>query len=482
MSELKIALIAIGAVIVLGVFVINWWQEKRFRRQLEHDFSSPQQDALLGNDEPRQPASELLNVSITNLERVKASHDDFKSEPKFSEPQFDATKIALSADEGLDPAPHHGVPENFSIDTTLDLTLPAAQPIEKHVHEDAATQSVFSQNQSDEKPLDAPLQSESAPESALDPTPESVNAGDEDAHVDDDLAERLPKMLHAQIDLTALLYLSEEVRLSAIRQALAGSFHEIGKPVLVHIMDENKEWHLFKELAENQDKRVTKVACSLQLADRSGAVDRNILGRFQMAVEALGLAVSAHVDWQNAGDALSAAISLDLFCLEVDKTIGFHLIHGESGAFTGTKLRGLAEAQGLTLSPDGTFKYFEQAPEELTSTQQGAPAGQLKPSFLMFNREAHPFSPEMMRSSVVKGVTFQIDIPHVKHSAETFNHMIKVARQMEIGLNAVLVDGKNKVLSDIQIERIRQQLRVLQTTMLTRGIVPGSESARRLFS
>jgi hypothetical protein len=53
---------------------------------------------------------------------------------------------------------------------------------------------------------------------------------------------------------------------------------------------------------------------------------------------------------------------------------------------------------------------------------------------------------------------------------------------MEIGLNAVLVDDKNKVLGDIQVEKIRQQLKVLQATMLVRGIIPGSDIAHRLFS
>jgi hypothetical protein len=60
--------------------------------------------------------------------------------------------------------------------------------------------------------------------------------------------------------------------------------------------------------------------------------------------------------------------------------------------------------------------------------------------------------------------------------------MVQVAKQMETGLNAVLVDANNKALGDMQIEKIRQQLKVIHATMLVRGIVPGSESALRLFS
>jgi hypothetical protein len=60
--------------------------------------------------------------------------------------------------------------------------------------------------------------------------------------------------------------------------------------------------------------------------------------------------------------------------------------------------------------------------------------------------------------------------------------MVQIARQMEIGLHATLVDDNNRPLGDIQIEKIRQQLKVIHATMLVRGITPGSDSAHRLFS
>ena len=177
--------------------------------------------------------------------------------------------------------------------------------------------------------------------------------------------------------------------------------------------------------------------------------------------------LNAQLEWQDTGDILSKANALDAFCIEVDKTIGFHLVHGEQGAFTGTKLKGLAEAQGFRLSADGSFKYFDE---------NG------RPIFIMFNRENFRFNVEMLRNSVIKGITFQLDIPHVEENGHAFNQMVQVAKQMNIGLNAILVDEGNKVLGDAQLEKISQQLKAIHANMLTRGIVPGSESAVRLFS
>jgi len=494
MSELQIALIAIGALIILAVLVINWWQERRFHNQVEKSFSPLQRDALL-DESSLDDGQDGFNTDESNFEISSLN------EAKFHANQFDSSVDNRASN-------------HFSIDTATAvskqssqtsykesdrfLELPNENAAELLMQEEESIDDTYSelinsklerlvsdnskQDDSQQAPLLDTLYTRTNDFKAVfDQAPtqlDSVKINQQEtpnAHLEASVS--LPEMLHGQMDLTALLYLSTDTPVSALNHALTSLFDNFDKPIFVHVLDSNKQWHLLKELQINQEtlnRLISKVACSIQLADRGGAIDRNTLNRFQLAVETLGLDINGHVEWQNAGDALNTANSLDLFCIEVDKTIGFHLINGESGAFTGTKLRGLAEAQGLTLTLDGAFKYFDQSSDDAASKQH--------PSFVMFNRDDHPFSAEMLRTSVVKGITFQLDIPHVKQSAETFNQMMQVARQMEIGLNATLVDSNNKVLGDIQVEKIRQQIKVLQATMLVRGIVPGSDSARRLFS
>jgi FtsZ-interacting cell division protein ZipA len=502
MSELQIALIAIGVLIILAVLVINWWQERRFHNQVEKSFSPLQRDALLDDDGLDADDNASLDEFNTNEPSFDARN---LNEPKFHTNAFDSASSNI-----LD----NRAGNHFSIDET---TTVSKQPLQTKYKESDRFVELPNENAAallmqEEESIDDTynelinskldrLVSESnikdyhqqAPlQDAVNPQSDDFKAAFEQALTHQDSIETnqqsknnahleasvsLPEMLHDQMDLTALLYLSTDTPIGLLNQALTSLFDSFDKPIFVHILDSDKQWHLLKDLQPNQEslsKLISKVACSIQLADRGGAVERSTLNRFQLAVETLGLDINGHVEWQSTGDALNTATSLDLFCIEVDKTIGFHLVHGDSGAFTGTKLRGLAEAQGLTLTSDGAFKYFAQSSDDIANKQL--------PSFVMFNRDDHPFSPEMLRSSVVKSITFQLDIPHVKQSAETFNQMIQVARQMEIGLNATLVDSNNKVLGDIQVEKIRQQIKVLQATMLVRGIVPGSDSAHRLFS
>jgi len=504
MSELQIALIAIGALIILAVLAINWWQEKQFHNQVEKSFLPLHKDALLDSDSLDK--AHLGDNNLDDLSILESSFDMRNlSEPKF---HTDIANTALSHTLDNRASNHFSIDETSTVikypshkkyeESDRFLELLDENTTELPTQEEVSIEDTYSElinAKLDRLVLESSKQDYNQKTSLADaasprhndakavPNPpltyqDSVKENQftkSNAHVETSVS--LPEILHGQMDLTALLYLSSDTSIQALNQATTSLFDNLDKPIFVHVLDSNKQWHLLSGMQSNQEtanKRISKVACSMQLADRGGAVDRSILNRFQLAVETLGLDINGHVEWQNTGDILHAANSLDLFCIEVDKTIGFHLVHGDSGAFTGTKLRGLAEAQGLTLESDGTFKYFDQSSDDIASRQH--------PSFVMFNREDHPFSPEMLRSSVVKGVTFQLDIPHVKQSAETFNQMIQIARQMEIALNATLVDSNNKLLGNIQVEKIRQQIKVLQATMLVRGIIPGSDNAHRLFS
>lgn len=521
MSDLQTVLIIIGGLIIVAVLVLNWWQERQFHKQVESNFSELQSDALLDDFERHKPVldkpilddptldvsqfysnEEILSsddFSITNNALVQTS-DSYLADQSFidlpDQIADDSVEENISIDEAYQALANKHQAKSTKLQLNTEVTPKAesesiaditkeikpAQNVDikaifndafNHVQttNDETTQNI---NHSTIRQFShGPHQSQddSAPDSI--PSSESEKA---DSITESEPLLSLPAMLHAQMDLTATLYLASEITFDEVAKAINGLFDSYDKPVHIHVLDEHKQWVLLNTASQ----KVTRIACSLQLADRAGPVTKGVLNRFQLTVETLGLDINAHVEWQNAGDALSAANALDAFCIDVDKTMGFHLVHGDNGAFTGTKLRGLAEAQGLTLSNDGAFTYFDEAETKVLSVD--SVSNSQLPSFVMFNREQHPFSPEMLRASVVKSVTFQLDIPRVKHCSEAFTHMVQVAKQMEVGLNARLVDDNNKPLGDIQIEKIRHQLKVIHATMLVRGIVPGSDSALRLFS
>jgi len=475
MSDLQIVLIVIGGLIIAAVLVLNWWQERRFHEQVENSFSNLNSDALL--EEPKLDASKLYDIEddFAN-DDFSITDDSVEQETStYQETSYESEDISIDdAYTELESKQRITAKEVKNVETPIETSsIPTPANLNPNVKpaQHDGIKAIFNEA------FNSAPNSSNAQNDLIAP---SVQANEITL---EEPALSLPAMLHAQMDLVAMLYLATESTIDKLSKVFNGLFDGYDRPIFVHVLDSNMQWLLLNDVSakpEFSDHKVSKVTCSIQLADRSGPVSRSVLNRFQLAVETLGLDIDAHVEWQSTGDPLAMATALDAFCIEVDKTMGFHLVHGENGAFTGTKLRGLAEAQGLVLAADGTFKYYDEAANKQMSSNSDS--NKQMPSFVMFNRDHYPFSQDMLRTSVVKGVTFQLDIPHVKHCTEAFNHMVQVAKQMETGLNAQLVDDNNKPLGDIQIEKIRHQLKIIHATMLTRGIVPGSDSALRLFS
>jgi len=48
MSDLQIGLILLGLVLIVGVLLFNWWQDRRIRRQMQQHFPEREHDPLMG--------------------------------------------------------------------------------------------------------------------------------------------------------------------------------------------------------------------------------------------------------------------------------------------------------------------------------------------------------------------------------------------------------------------------------------------------
>ena len=273
----------------------------------------------------------------------------------------------------------------------------------------------------------------------------------------------LPEAINKDVDLTALFFLPAPVNGERLRQFLIGLVN-LDKPIFAYALDASQLWHPLTR--EQESFEFTKVTYSLQLADRAGAVSADTLQRFKQMVTEIAYELSAQVEWIGTQEPLEFAQALDAFCLEVDKTIGFHILNGAGGRFTGTKFRGLAEANGLALKDDGAF---------YAKSKNGQSA------FKVINMENNPFGVDMLKSVALKGVTFQMEIALTESCTETFNSMVLIAKSMAHALSATLVDDHQRELNDAKIEKIRQQLRLIQVQMTVKGIAPGSPVALRLF-
>jgi len=104
MSDLQIGLLLIGVLIVAGVLLFNWIQERRFRRQADAAFQAPFADALMP-----QPGA----VPREANKRI---------EPALKEPVFDAARVNEVAEVN---EPH------LSADVDRPQVEPASVPVEE---------------------------------------------------------------------------------------------------------------------------------------------------------------------------------------------------------------------------------------------------------------------------------------------------------------------------------------------------------------
>lgn len=274
----------------------------------------------------------------------------------------------------------------------------------------------------------------------------------------------LPEALSIEVDLIAVINLSAAEKGERLRNMLMRLL-ALDKPVFAYGLSESLEWQALNR--EQESELFTKAVYSLQLADRAGAVTEDTLTRFQALVAEFSNELGAQIEWVGARDTLSFAKELDGFCLEVDQLVNLHVINGAGGRFTGTKFKSLAEANGLVIKEGGTFHALNTDEQVL---------------FNVVNMEKAPFNEEMLKTSTLKGVTFQMDIARTPNCTETFNQMVGMSKNMVSALNGALVDDHQRELSDVQIEKIRQQLKLIQVQMTVRGIAPGTPLALRLFS
>jgi FtsZ-interacting cell division protein ZipA len=220
-------------------------------------------------------------------------------------------------------------------------------------------------------------------------------------------------------------------------------------------------------IESDPDSDYTGLRACLQLADRSGPVSEVSLSEFRDMVQNFAELINIVADTPDIGEAYSQAVLLDQFCAEVDVMIGINVISKDGGAFTGTKIRALAEASGFKLDGGGVFNFRE---------------GNDDAKFTLNNYESTPFLPDNIRTLTTNGVTFLFDVPRIKNGERVFDQMTHLSRIFATTLGGTMVDDNQVPLSDSGIDRIKHKLNGIQAVMKSRDFPAGGEIALRLFA
>lgn len=251
----------------------------------------------------------------------------------------------------------------------------------------------------------------------------------------------------------------------AIISELTSKIASCGKPV--HISGLDVQSGTWEDAVRGRGGRFRGLRVSLQLVNRTGAVNSAQLAAFCDAVRSCAEKIPAPATCPDTHAALKRAHELDAFCADADVAVGFNVIAPEGATFQGTRIRAAAEAAGFKLEPDGVFHYRNEQRQTL---------------FTLDNHEPAPFLPESIKGLTTRGVTLLLDVPRVANGAGILDHMLEVAGNVAASLGGRLVDDNRAPLTEPGIARIKEQVRSIHAAMDLHGIPAGGAHALRLFS
>ncbi len=356
MSELQLSLLAIGGVLVAGVFLYNKWQELKYRREAEASFGSRHEDVLMRSDgDPEIGAHDA---------------SDMQSDGRI-EPAIRLSGAMRNGAEAREPG----------LSKILDLVVP--------------------------------------------------------------------------IEAAAEVFGSTVLEVAVA--ALAGC----SKPVIWEGFDEARaHWEVLRS-----ERSYSMLRAGLQLVDRRGSTHAEDIIAFGSGVQQIASAAGALATMPESAPALARAAELDRFCNDVDIQIALNVV-SKSIAFTGTKIRALAEAAGLVLDDrDSRFVRRDASGQVL---------------YMLANLEPVLFRSDNIKSLTTSGITLELDVPRAPRG--TFEALRKLAASLAHALEASIVDDNRQPLGSKAFEQIHGQLQAIYQSMEARGIPAGSALALRLFS
>lgn len=251
----------------------------------------------------------------------------------------------------------------------------------------------------------------------------------------------------------------------ALISELTSKIASCGKPV--HISGLDVQSGTWEDAVRGRGGRFRGLRVSLQLVNRTGAVNSAQLATFCDAVRSCAEKIPAPATCPDTHAALKRARELDAFCADADVAVGFNVIAPEGATFQGTRIRAAAEAAGFKLEPDGIFHYRNEQRQTL---------------FTLDNHEPAPFLPESIKGLITRGVTLLLDVPRVANGAGILDRMLEVAGNVAASLGGRLVDDNRAPLTEPGIARIKEQVRSIHAAMDLHGIPAGGARALRLFS
>jgi FtsZ-interacting cell division protein ZipA len=226
--------------------------------------------------------------------------------------------------------------------------------------------------------------------------------------------------------------------------------------------------HGWQRLTSDTQGEFAEVVACLLLADRTGPATHAQLESFLRMLRELAPTLPATFTVPPVEDEVARAEALDRLCAELDMQIGITIERTDGSPIAGTRLRGVAEAAGFRLAPNGRFEWVQEETGHVVYTMQAM--------------SGEPFTLDSLRAASLNGVVFVLDVPCVADPPRAFDQMKLAAGRLAHTLGGDMVDDNRRVLTDTALATTREAVVNAAAALGDVHIEPGSPRALKLFS
>jgi len=233
--------------------------------------------------------------------------------------------------------------------------------------------------------------------------------------------------------------------------------HRFARQALAAASEDGSAWN---RIVQGDSGAYKEFQAALQLVSRAGVARESELIEFRSEVENLAVTLGATVVAPELKRVMARARELDQFCADTDIQVALNLIAGEGARFSAAELDSAAIAAGLERAADGAYA-LRDADGSLLYT-------------------VSPVTAEI--GGEIAKLGFSLDVPRVRDVRKTYESMVRLAGQLAVGLEGMLVDDNGRALDEKSLAAIGAELDTVRQALERRGLPPGGPLALRLFS
>ena len=233
----------------------------------------------------------------------------------------------------------------------------------------------------------------------------------------------------------------------------------------IYVRNGSEIWTTGEALDESI--KFDQILIVLLLTSRKGIKTEAEIKSFQILVGKIKDSVEGSILWLANQDIFEAADELNKFRIAVDQSLFLKVIPKSDSSFQSGALLEFFENSKIVLNKNEIHE-LKNSTSEISNICQ----------LLSLSGKKLDINPEIF----LQGILFKMDIPNTKNITYSFNEMMKLIDLSKTKLNGVLVDTNSNELGDGQISKIYVSLKNIEDKMIKKNIMPGSDSAKKIFS